>query len=89
MELLLTAQRNAERALVAGVTTMRDGGSWGRISIVLRDAIVAGLVHGPHLVVSGPAIAITGGHAHYLGGAMGLTVYVRKRRGPFLKMGRI
>ena len=87
MELLLTAERNAERALAAGVTTMRDVGSRGRIVIVLRDAIAAGLARGPRLVVSGPAITITGGHAHCLGGEADGVDGVRQKARAILKDG--
>jgi imidazolonepropionase-like amidohydrolase len=87
MELLLTAERNAERALAAGVTTIRDVGSRGRIVMVLRDAIVAGLARGPRLVVSGPAITITGGHAHCLGGEADGVDGVRQKARAILKDG--
>jgi imidazolonepropionase-like amidohydrolase len=66
--LLLTAVRNAHAALRAGVTTVRDLGSLGRIVLELRDAVNAGLILGPRILASGPPITITGGHMHYLGG---------------------
>lgn len=87
MELLLTAERNAELALAAGVTTMRDLGSRGRIGMVLRDAIAAGLARGPRLVVSGPAITITGGHAHCLGGEADGVDGLRQKARAILKDG--
>ncbi len=66
--LLLTAWRNALNGLAAGVTAMRDCG--GRLSVVIaiRDEIAGGLLVGPHLVVAGPPMTITGGHCHYMGG---------------------
>jgi imidazolonepropionase-like amidohydrolase len=87
MELLLTAERNAEQALAAGVTTMRDVGSRGRIGMVLRDAVSAGLARGSRLVVSGPAITITGGHAHCLCGEADGIDGVRQKARAILKEG--
>jgi imidazolonepropionase-like amidohydrolase len=66
--LLLTAVRNAQAALRAGVTTLRDLGSLGRTVLDLRDAVNEGLVLGPRILAAGPPITITGGHMHYLGG---------------------
>jgi imidazolonepropionase-like amidohydrolase len=67
-ELLLTAAKNARTALRAGVTTVRDVGSRGRVALDLRDAIARGDAIGPRIVAAGPPITITGGHMHYLGG---------------------
>jgi imidazolonepropionase-like amidohydrolase len=63
----LLAQRNAERTLMAGFTTIRDLGSKGTSIFSLRDAIKAGLVKGPNIIVSGPAITPTGGHGDFHG----------------------
>jgi imidazolonepropionase-like amidohydrolase len=63
----LVAQRNAERTLMAGFTTIRDLGSRGTSIFSLRDAIKAGLVNGPNIVVSGPPITPTGGHGDFHG----------------------
>jgi imidazolonepropionase-like amidohydrolase len=41
-ELLLRAAQNARQALCAGVTTLRDVGSRGRVVLDLRDAIQTG-----------------------------------------------
>lgn len=54
--------RNARLALMAGFTTVRDVGGPGYADVALRDAIEAGEVEGPRLLVSGPPIGITGGH---------------------------
>jgi len=67
-ELLLTAIRNARLALGAGVTTLRDVGSRGRIVLELRDAIARESMLGPRIITSGAPITISGGHMHYLGG---------------------
>jgi imidazolonepropionase-like amidohydrolase len=53
---------NARTTLMAGFTTIRNVGAGGFSDVDLRDAINAGLVPGPHLQVSGPALGITGGH---------------------------
>ena len=66
--LLLTAHANALTALHAGVTTIRDCGGKGTLMFRLRDAIRAGIVPGPRLVLSGYPLTITGGHCRYFGG---------------------
>jgi len=53
---------NARKTLMAGFTTARNVGAGGFVDVDLRDAINAGQVAGPHLLVSGPALGITGGH---------------------------
>ena len=60
--LALIGAANAQRTLLAGFTTARNLGSDGYADVALRDAINAGDVPGPRLVVSGPGIGITGGH---------------------------
>lgn len=64
---IVRAAGNARRALEAGVTTARSGGSKGRLDILLRDAIAAGHVLGPRLLAAGPALTITGGHGREYG----------------------
>jgi imidazolonepropionase-like amidohydrolase len=66
--LLLRAHANALISLHSGVTTIRDCGGKGTIMFRLRDAIRAGIVPGPRLVLSGRALTITGGHCRYFGG---------------------
>jgi len=66
-ELLVRAVAKAQAGLRAGVTTMRDLGSREFLLSPLRDAINAGQLLGPRLVLAGPAITRTGGHFHYLG----------------------
>jgi len=60
--LALIGAGNARRTLEAGITTVRNLGADGYADVALRDAINAGDVPGPRLVVSGPGIGITGGH---------------------------
>src|ERR1700730_12377854 len=58
----LTGARNARLTLEAGFTTVRNVGAEGYSDVALRDAINAGDIPGPHMLVSGPALGITGGH---------------------------
>src|ERR1700684_3079152 len=58
----LTGARNARVTLEAGFTTVRNVGASGYSDIALRDAIKAGDVPGPRMLVSGPPLSITGGH---------------------------
>jgi imidazolonepropionase-like amidohydrolase len=53
---------NARTTLLAGFTTIRNVGAGGYTDVDLRDAIEAGQVIGPHMLVSGPPLGITGGH---------------------------
>lgn len=59
----LLGARNARVTLEAGFTTVRNVNAYGYADIALRDAINAGDVPGPRMLVSGPALSITGGHA--------------------------
>jgi len=59
----LYGARNARVTLEAGFTTVRNVGAHGFTDVALRDAINAGDVPGPRMLVSGPALSITGGHA--------------------------
>ena len=58
----LTGAKNARVTLEAGFTTIRNVGARGYADVALRDAINAGDVPGPRMLVSGPALSITGGH---------------------------
>jgi imidazolonepropionase-like amidohydrolase len=58
----LIGARNARLTLEAGFTTVRNVGARGYSDVALRDAVNAGDVPGPRMVVSGPALGITGGH---------------------------
>jgi imidazolonepropionase-like amidohydrolase len=58
----LIGARNARVTLEAGFTTVRNVGAAGYADIALRDAIKAGDVQGPRMLVSGPPLSITGGH---------------------------
>jgi imidazolonepropionase-like amidohydrolase len=58
----LIGAHNARVTLEAGFTTVRNVGARGYSDVALRDAINAGDVPGPRMLVSGPALSITGGH---------------------------
>jgi imidazolonepropionase-like amidohydrolase len=62
----------ARRALRAGVTTVRDLGDRGYLSLDLRDRAPAiGVGPLPTIAAAGPPITTPGGHCHFLGGAVG------------------
>ena len=58
----LIGAHNAKVTLEAGFTSVRNVGAEGYSDVDLRDAIDTGLLEGPHMQVSGPALGITGGH---------------------------
>jgi imidazolonepropionase-like amidohydrolase len=58
----LIGAKNARVTLEAGFTTVRNVGARAYTDVALRDAINQGMVPGPRMVVSGPALSITGGH---------------------------
>jgi imidazolonepropionase-like amidohydrolase len=58
----LIGAKNARKTLLAGFTTVRNVGADGFTDVALRDAINSGDVPGPRMMVSGPALGITGGH---------------------------
>ena len=64
---LLAAVENGRRALEAGLTTVRDCGGRKELLLPLRDAIAAGTVRGPRLLVAGPPVTTTAGHMWYFG----------------------
>jgi len=65
---LVLMLRNARDLIGVGVTTARDLGGRGYLSLVVRDAIAAGLARGPRLVVAAAPITVTGGHCWFMGG---------------------
>jgi imidazolonepropionase-like amidohydrolase len=64
---LLSHMRSAgAQALRAGVTTVRDLGDRGYLSLALREQSPAAAL--PHIVAAGPPITTKSGHCHFLGG---------------------
>src|SRR5579864_3269423 len=57
----LIGAKNARVTLLAGFTAVRNVGARDFTDVALRDAINAGDIPGPRLLVSGPALSITGG----------------------------
>ena len=62
-EQALYAAHYAKETLDAGFTSVRDVGSVDYIAAALRNAIDAGVIDGPRMIVSNYAIGSTGGHA--------------------------
>jgi imidazolonepropionase-like amidohydrolase len=61
-EQAIRATTNARNTLMAGFTTVRDVGSRDFIDVGLRNAINAGVVPGPRMLVAVHALGSTGGH---------------------------
>ncbi len=66
--LLDRARENAQRALAAGVTTIRDLGGRSSVMLALRDELSHAGAAGPSLLAAGPALTTPGGHCWFLGG---------------------
>lgn len=54
--------KNAKSTLWAGFTTVRNVGAQSYSDVAVRDGVNAGEIEGPRMLVSGPALGITGGH---------------------------
>jgi imidazolonepropionase-like amidohydrolase len=65
--LLARAIRNVQNALRAGVTTVRDCGGRGAITIWLKQLINEKEVAGPRMYVCGQPVTTTAGHLNFLG----------------------
>jgi imidazolonepropionase-like amidohydrolase len=81
--LLSQMTRAAERILRAGITTVRDLGDRGFLSLQLREQIARDHVLAPEIVAAGPPLTTKGGHLAVLGGEtedrQGLIAAVRER----------
>jgi imidazolonepropionase-like amidohydrolase len=58
----VTGVKNAWLTLQAGFTTVRNVGAGDYTDVAVRDGINAHEIPGPHMLVSGPPLGITGGH---------------------------
>jgi len=67
-ELLLSMAQHARQLLDGGVTTARDLGDRDGSALVLRDAVDAGRMVGPRLLIAGAPLTAVGGHCWFLGG---------------------
>jgi len=65
--LVLRAARNAQMCLQAGVTTVRDCGDRGLVTLALREAVEHGWFAAPRILASGAPITTTGGHLYWCG----------------------
>jgi imidazolonepropionase-like amidohydrolase len=61
-EQAIRSTENARKTLMAGFTTVRDVGSSDFLDVGLRDAINAGVVPGPRMLIAVHALGSTGGH---------------------------
>jgi imidazolonepropionase-like amidohydrolase len=85
--LLLRAVHNAQTALRAGITTVKDLGGRGAVTLALRDAVGRGLLPGPRILAAGPPITTTGGHCNWLGGEADTADELRKKVRQLVKQG--
>jgi len=67
-EMALDSTVNARVTLMAGFTTVRDVGSRHFIDVGLRNAIAAGVIPGPRMLVTVHALGATGGHCDFQDG---------------------
>jgi imidazolonepropionase-like amidohydrolase len=56
----LQAAANCRAALDAGVTTIRDAGTFGDVAVATRDAVAEGVIEGPRILASRQAVTIPG-----------------------------
>ena len=64
-DMMILRVKNALLAIKSGVTTSRDLGGKGFITVAIRDAIAKGIIPGPRVVSCAAALTITGGQAHF------------------------
>ena len=64
-EMTVLAVKNFLLAVQTGVTTVRDLGGKGFITVSVRDAIDKGVIPGPRVVSCAAALTTTGGQSHY------------------------
>lgn len=67
-ELTARMRAAAERALAAGITTVRDLGDRRYLSLALREEFAADPQAGPRLLCAGPPVTTPKGHCWFLGG---------------------
>jgi len=59
-------ERNTQKAVRAGVTTLRAIGDPHYLDVAVRQRLEEGRTIGPRLLVAGPLICARGGHAHQI-----------------------
>jgi imidazolonepropionase-like amidohydrolase len=85
--LVLRAANNAQIALRAGITTLRDCGGRNRVTFSIKEAIKKKIIKGPRLLLSGRPLTITGGHCFFLNGEADGVDGVRKAARQLIKEG--
>ena len=65
--LAIRATDAVRKTLMSGVTTMRDIGSKNHIAFPVRDAVDAGIIPGPRMLLAGQVVTTTAGHCNYFG----------------------
>jgi imidazolonepropionase-like amidohydrolase len=71
-EYALRSAKNARKTLMAGFTTIREVGAPGLVDVATMKAVERGDIIGPHIIPSGNALSITGGHCGPTGFAPGV-----------------
>lgn len=71
-EYALRSAKNARKTLMAGFTTIREVGAPGFVDVATMKAVERGDTIGPHIIPSGSALSITGGHCEPTGFAPGV-----------------
>jgi imidazolonepropionase-like amidohydrolase len=66
-ELGIRAAQAAQACLGVGITTVRDCGGRGLVTLRIRDLIAQEFIHGPRVLACGMPITTTAGHCHWLG----------------------
>jgi len=68
----------ALRALEAGITTVRDLGGIGLVTVEAARAQASGGLKGPRILTAGQVLTVPGGHAHYIGREVASVAEMRK-----------
>ncbi|HEU5090043.1 MAG TPA: amidohydrolase family protein [Roseiflexaceae bacterium] len=64
---LIRGVDNARRAIMAGITTVRECGGRNELVFALRDAARRGIIPAPRIIAAGGSITTTGGHCWFFG----------------------
>jgi imidazolonepropionase-like amidohydrolase len=64
---IMRGVENARRALLAGVTTVRECGGQNAHVFALRAAAASGIIAAPRIIAAGGSITTTGGHCWFFG----------------------
>ena len=64
---VMRATHNLRRNLMAGLTTLRDLGARNEVTFPIKEALAAGVIPGPRVIVAGAPVTITAGHCWFFG----------------------